>query len=72
MFWAFRTTPYRSIDDTPYSLTYETEVIIPLEVDLPTLRMAQVEAINNDEAMEEVLDFAESRREVAAIYLANY
>lgn len=53
-------------------ITYEMEVIIPLEVSLPTLRTAQLEAWGNDAALEEALDFAEEKREIALIRLANY
>ena len=70
--WTFRTTHRRSTSDTPYSLTYGTNVIIPLEVRLPTLRTTQVETVHNDQALEEVLDFAESRKKVTSTHLANY
>ena len=36
--WAYRTTPRRSTSATPFSLAYGMEVVIPLEVGLPTLR----------------------------------
>lgn len=54
--------------DTPYSLTYGIEAIIPLEIGLPILRITQVVVGNNDEA----LDFTESKREMTSIYLVNY
>ena len=58
--WAFRTTPRRSTGDTSYSLAYGIDAIIPLEVGLPTLRTLLVKEGNNDQALEEALDFAES------------
>lgn len=70
--WAFRTTPYRSTGDTPYSLIYGRDVTIPLEVGPSTLWTLQRESGNNDQALEEALDFAESRRETPSIYLVNY
>ena len=70
--WAFRTTPRRSTGDTPYSLTYGTDAIIPLEIGLPIFRTALVGQGDNDRTLEEALDFAESRRETASIHLANY
>lgn len=36
--WAFRITPRISTGETPFSLTYGIEAVIPLEVGLPTLR----------------------------------
>lgn len=59
VFWAFRTTPYRSTGETPYSLIYGTKTIIPLEVGLLTLRTAQLDASGNEIAMEGALDFVE-------------
>ena len=32
--WAYRTTPRRSTGETPFSLTYEAEVVIPADVNL--------------------------------------
>ena len=35
--WTFRTTPRRSMGETPFSLAYGSEAVIPLEISLPTL-----------------------------------
>lgn len=51
---------------------YGTKAIIPLEVGLPTLRTSLVKVGNNDEALKEALDFAESKKEVASVHLENY
>ena len=32
--WAYRTIPRRSMGETPFSLTYEAEAVIPVEVNL--------------------------------------
>ena len=69
---AFRTTPRRSTGETPFSLTYGKKTIIPLEVSFPTLKTVQVEAGNNDEALEEALDFTQERRKASLIRLAQY
>ena len=53
MLWEFRATPRRSTGETPFSLTYGTEAAIPLEVGLPTLKIAQVEAEGNNAALKE-------------------
>uniref|UniRef100_A0A2N9I3L0 Integrase catalytic domain-containing protein n=1 Tax=Fagus sylvatica TaxID=28930 RepID=A0A2N9I3L0_FAGSY len=34
--WTFRTTPRRSTGETPFSLAYGSEAVIPLEIGLPT------------------------------------
>ena len=35
--WTRRTTRRRSIGETPFALAYGVEVVIPLEVGLPTI-----------------------------------
>ena len=36
--WTYRTTPRRSTGETPFSMTYGAEAVIPLETEFPTLR----------------------------------
>ena len=70
--WAYRTTPRRSTSATPFSLAYGMEAVIPLEVGLPTLRSELCDQGLNDLNVARELDFAEERRETAAIRLAAY
>ncbi|GKC88327.1 reverse transcriptase domain-containing protein [Tanacetum coccineum] len=49
--WAHRVMIKSSHDDTPFSLTYGTEAVIPAEIGMPTYRTAAVEAIHNDEEL---------------------
>ncbi|GJZ74516.1 reverse transcriptase domain-containing protein [Tanacetum coccineum] len=65
--WAHRTMIKSSNRDTPFSLTYETEAVIPAEIGMPTLRTAKVDVVRNDEALAINLDLVEERREQAAI-----
>ena len=37
VWWAYRTTPRKATNKTPYALAFEFEVIIPLEVDFPII-----------------------------------
>ncbi|GJR83308.1 reverse transcriptase domain-containing protein [Tanacetum coccineum] len=53
--------------DALFSLTYGTEAVIPAEIGMPTLRTAEVDLVQNDEALEINLDLLEERREQAAI-----
>ncbi|GKC40748.1 reverse transcriptase domain-containing protein [Tanacetum coccineum] len=53
--------------DTPFSLTYETEAVIPTEIGMPTLRSVEIDMVQNDEALEINLDLLEERKEQAAI-----
>ncbi|GJS77623.1 reverse transcriptase domain-containing protein [Tanacetum coccineum] len=65
--WAHRTM-IKSIDgDTPFSLTYVTEAVIPAEISMPTLRTAEVDLVQNNKALEINLDLLEEKREQAAI-----
>ncbi|GKA21154.1 reverse transcriptase domain-containing protein [Tanacetum coccineum] len=65
--WAHRTMIMSSHDDTPFSLTYGTEAVIPVEIGMPTYRTTVVDAIQNDEELQLNLDLLEERRERAAI-----
>nr|GEY70904.1 reverse transcriptase domain-containing protein [Tanacetum cinerariifolium] len=65
--WAHRTMIKSSHSDTPFSLTYETEAVIPAEIEMPTYRPAAVDVMNNDEELCLNLDLLEERRELAAI-----
>ena len=37
--WAYRTTPRRSTGETPFSMTYRTKVVIPMEIDILSMRI---------------------------------
>ncbi|GKA65815.1 reverse transcriptase domain-containing protein [Tanacetum coccineum] len=65
--WAHRTTIKSSHGDTPFSLTYGTEAVIPAEIGMPTYRTTAVDAVHNDEELRLNLDLLEERRERAAI-----
>ena len=47
--WTYRTTPRRSTRETPFSMTYGTETVIPLEIGFPTLRTNSFNSRDNDE-----------------------
>nr|GEU89245.1 reverse transcriptase domain-containing protein [Tanacetum cinerariifolium] len=51
----------------PFSLTYEAEAVIPAKIGMPTLRIAKVDLVGNNEALEINLDLLEERREEAGI-----
>uniref|UniRef100_A0A2N9GJI0 RNA-directed DNA polymerase n=1 Tax=Fagus sylvatica TaxID=28930 RepID=A0A2N9GJI0_FAGSY len=70
--WTFRTTPRSSTGETPYSLTYGVEAVIPLEVGLPTLRSEEYDQDNNELVLAKDLDLAQERRDLAMIRLASY
>ncbi|GKE35681.1 hypothetical protein Tco_1455003 [Tanacetum coccineum] len=53
--------------DTPFSLTYGTEAVIPTEIGMPKIRTAEVDLVQNNEALEINLDLLKERREEAAM-----
>nr|GFA55657.1 reverse transcriptase domain-containing protein [Tanacetum cinerariifolium] len=65
--WAHRTMIKSSHGDTPFSLTYETEAVIPAEIGMPTYRTAAVDVVNNDKELRLNLDLLEERRERTAV-----
>ncbi|GKE04105.1 reverse transcriptase domain-containing protein [Tanacetum coccineum] len=69
--WAHRTMIKSSNGETPFSLTYGTEAVIPAEIGMPTLRIAEIDPAKNNEALGINLDLIEERREQAAIQEAK-
>nr|GEX17540.1 reverse transcriptase domain-containing protein [Tanacetum cinerariifolium] len=65
--WAHRTMIKSSHGDTPFSLTYGTEAVIPAEIEMPTYRTTAVDVVNNDEELRLNLDLLEERRELTAM-----
>ncbi|XP_050289752.1 uncharacterized protein LOC126727897 [Quercus robur] len=70
--WTYRTTPRRSTGETPFSMTYGAEAVIPLEVNFPTQRTTAFCPTANDKLLEKSLDLIDERREGAMIHLAYY
>ena len=70
--WTYRTTPRRSNGETPFSMTYGAEAVIPLETGFPMLRTSSFTPSNNDEILEKSLDLNEERRENVMLQLAYY
>ncbi|GJY18723.1 reverse transcriptase domain-containing protein [Tanacetum coccineum] len=64
---AHRTMIKSSNGDTPFSLTYGTEAVIPAEIGMATWRTAEVDLVGNNEALKINLDLLEEKREQAAI-----
>nr|GEX66501.1 reverse transcriptase domain-containing protein [Tanacetum cinerariifolium] len=69
--WAHRTMIKSSHGDTPFSLTYGTEAVIPIEIEMPTYRTAAVDVVNNNEEIRLNLNLLEERQERAAICEVN-
>ena len=53
-------------------MTYGAEVVIPLELGFPTLKIDQFNVEENNRLLFDSLDVIEERREVAAVKMAHY
>nr|GEV70118.1 reverse transcriptase domain-containing protein [Tanacetum cinerariifolium] len=69
--WAHYTMNTSSNGETPFSLTYGAEAVIPIEIGMPTLRTTKVDMIKNDEALGVNLDTLEEKKEQAVIQEAK-
>ena len=70
--WTYRTMPRRSTRETPFSMTYGAEAVIPLETGFPTSRTNSFILRDNDEQLTKSLDLIEEKRENAMVQLAYY
>ena len=70
--WTYRTTPRRSTGETPFSITYGAEAVIPLETGFPTSRTSSFNPRDNDEQLTNNLNLIEEKRENATIQLTYY
>ncbi|XP_027150213.1 uncharacterized protein LOC113750438 [Coffea eugenioides] len=70
--WSYRTTPRSATQETPFSLTYGSEAVVPTEFITPNPRMAAYAAEVNEEERRVDLDLAEKKREMAAAKVALY
>ena len=64
--------PRRSMGETPFSLTYGAEAVIPAEVNLCSARVMGFAPAQNDELMVRHLDLLKGCRESVTIRLAEY
>ena len=65
--WTYRTTPRSSTGETPFSMTYGAEAVIPLETGFPTSRISSFNPSDNDEQLKKSLDLIEEKRENAMV-----
>ena len=68
--WAHRTTPSRSNGETPFSLVYGMEALLPAEIQVTTPRVLNTQ--NHEEDLRLNLDLLEERRDIATIREAAY
>lgn len=70
--WSHRTTPRTSNGETPYSLVYGTEAVIPVEIGLASPRVINFSEGSNKENLRAALDLLEERREKAYVKEVRY
>ena len=70
--WTYRTTPRKSTRETPFSITYGAEAVIPLESGFRTMRTSEFTSEGNNELLKKNLDLIKKRRENAMVQLAYY
>ena len=70
--WADRTTPKVATGQTPYSLVFGTEAVIPAEVVIPTARYGLATPNDNANNLCLDLDTADELRDIAKIRMASY
>ncbi|XP_075099396.1 uncharacterized protein LOC142176186 [Nicotiana tabacum] len=68
--WAYKTTAKTSTGETPFSLVYDVEALIPVEIGELSTRYTQATEESNEEKMRVNLDLLEERRETALIRMA--
>nr|XP_027063099.1 uncharacterized protein LOC113689535 [Coffea arabica] len=70
--WPYRTTPRPATQETPFSLTYGSEAVVPIEFITLSPRMAAFAAEINEEERKVDLDLVEKKRDTAAAKVALY
>ncbi|GKV20191.1 hypothetical protein SLEP1_g30349 [Rubroshorea leprosula] len=65
--WSCGTTPSLASGETPFSLAYGAEAVIPVEVGLPSDRASWHNDLNNEQLLRENLDLVEEVREMSQI-----
>jgi len=72
--WAYRITPESSIGETPFSLVYGMEAVIPAKLNVHGLRRTEA-PLNEEEIstmLDDSLDTINERRDEALIRIQNY
>ncbi|KAJ0930062.1 putative integrase, catalytic core, ribonuclease H-like superfamily, integrase zinc-binding protein [Helianthus annuus] len=70
--WADRTTPKNATGQTPFSLVFGAEAVIPTEMVVPTARTSTRDPEENAANLAQDLDTIEEIRDLARIRMASY
>ena len=70
--WAYRMTSRTLTGETPFSLAYGIEAMIPVEVGVPSLRRDTYNQEENFALQRYELDLLKEKRDLAALRIASY
>ncbi|GJR43214.1 integrase, catalytic region, zinc finger, CCHC-type containing protein [Tanacetum coccineum] len=70
--WVHKTSAESSNEETPFSLTYSSESVDPIEISVETKQIKEFEVKKNEKRLREKLDLLEEQREIASIQEAYY
>ncbi|XP_076887319.1 uncharacterized protein LOC143537429 [Bidens hawaiensis] len=70
--WADKTTPKNATGQTPFSLVFGVEAVIPTEMVYPTARISTRDPQTNEETLAQDLDTVEKLRDQAKFRIAAY
>ncbi|KAL5541056.1 hypothetical protein UlMin_042629 [Ulmus minor] len=68
--WSYRTSFRATTGETPFSLAYGVEVVIPIEISLPTFRVDNFDEESNDVLLALTTDLLEEKREISQVRAA--
>lgn len=68
--WAYKTTARNATGETPFSLAYGVEAVVPIETEIPTFQVDAFDEADNDKAMRLELDLIDEKRAEAFRRLA--
>lgn len=70
--WSYRTTPCRPTGETPFSLVYGVEAVVPVEIGAPSDRVKYYSEAENNINLRHHLDSLEERKDKAYVLMAAY
>ncbi|RDX91362.1 hypothetical protein CR513_26672, partial [Mucuna pruriens] len=65
--WSYHTTPHSTTNETPFCLTFDTEAMIPIEIEEPSPRTALFRPGENEEELRVNLDLLQETWEIAHV-----
>ncbi|KAL5537944.1 hypothetical protein UlMin_045731 [Ulmus minor] len=68
--WSYRTSFRATTGETPFSLAYGVEAVIPIEISLPTFRVDNFDKESNDVLLALTTDLLEEKREISQVRAA--